>query len=82
MRRVDAHMGDELLTTEEAAAFLKCTPNALRVRRSLGTGPAFVMLPGDGAHGRTRVRRSVRYWKSDVIAWCMSGGRQYQTKAV
>ncbi|NEG71038.1 hypothetical protein GFD24_02110 [Bifidobacterium ramosum] len=71
---------DVLLTCEEVAAMLGISTGALAVRRYRGTGPAFVKLPGKQG-GNMRDTRRVRYPRSCVIAWCMSGGLQYQTKA-
>lgn len=73
-------LDDELLTTDEAAAILKVTPNALRVRRSRGLpGPAFVKLPGV-VKGHIRDTRRVRYLKKAVLAWSVSEGLRYQTE--
>lgn len=54
--------GEEVLTTEEAAAFLREKPATLKKRRREGTGPAYIKLGG--------ARQSdVRYLRSDLIAW-------------
>lgn len=49
---------DELMTIEEVAAFLRAPVPTLRYWRHHGHGP----------HG-FRLGRSVRYWRSDVLAW-------------
>ena len=33
-----------LATTEEVAAHLRCTPNALKIMRHLGKGPRFIKI--------------------------------------
>jgi predicted DNA-binding transcriptional regulator AlpA len=49
---------DELLSVAEAAAIVRAPVATLRYWRHLGTGPHSF-----------KVGRSVRYWRSDVIAW-------------
>jgi predicted DNA-binding transcriptional regulator AlpA len=49
---------DELLSVAEAAAIVRAPVATLRYWRHLGTGPH-----------RFKVGRSVRYWRSEVIAW-------------
>jgi len=49
---------EELLTTRQAAAFLKVSPKTLERMRVEGAGPAFV-----------KVGRSVRYRRSDLLAF-------------
>jgi excisionase family DNA binding protein len=49
---------DELLSVAEAAAILRAPVATLRYWRHLGTGPHSF-----------KVGRSVRYWRSEVIAW-------------
>jgi hypothetical protein len=49
---------DELLSVAEAAAIVRAPVATLRYWRHLGTG----------AHS-FKVGRSVRYWRSEVIAW-------------
>lgn len=46
------------LTTEEAAAWIGCSPALLRVWRRVGNGPSFY-----------RVGRLVRYREVDVETW-------------
>jgi len=52
------HAGDELLTLKEVATLVRVPEATLRYWRHLGTGP----------HG-FRIRRSVRYWRNEVIHW-------------
>jgi len=54
MHRTD----DELLSVAEAAAIVRAPVATLRYWRHLGTGPHSF-----------KVGRSVRYWRSEVIAW-------------
>ena len=49
---------DELLSVAEAAAIVRAPVATLRYWRHLGTGPHSF-----------KVGRSVRYWRSEVIAW-------------
>ena len=49
---------DELLSAAEAAAIVRAPVATLRYWRHLGTGPHSF-----------KVGRSVRYWRSEVIAW-------------
>lgn len=49
---------DELVTTAEAAAFLRTPAQTVRYWRSKNTGPKSFRLP-----------RHVVYWRSDVLAW-------------
>jgi predicted DNA-binding transcriptional regulator AlpA len=49
---------DELLNVAEAAAIVRAPVATLRYWRHLGTGPHSF-----------KVGRSVRYWRSEVIAW-------------
>jgi len=50
--------GDEMLTLQEACAYLRIPEGTLRYWRHLGTGPRSFKL---GRH--------VRYWKADLILW-------------
>jgi predicted DNA-binding transcriptional regulator AlpA len=52
------HTDDELMSIKEVAALLRAPEATLRYWRHLGTGPHSF-----------RVGRSVRYWRTDVIAW-------------
>ena len=49
---------DEMLSIEEAAAYLRLPVATLRYYRHLGTGPHSF-----------RVGRHVRYWRTDLILW-------------
>ena len=49
---------DELLSVAEAAAIVRAPVGTLRYWRHLGAGPHSF-----------KVGRSVRYWRSEVIAW-------------
>ena len=53
---------DDLLNSAETAAILGIRINTLEIWRVRGNGPAFIKL---GDHARS----SVRYRRSDVIAW-------------
>jgi hypothetical protein len=57
-RRPTMHLGDEMLTLQEACAFLREPEGTLRYWRHLGTGPRSF-----------KVGRHVRYWRSDLILW-------------
>jgi hypothetical protein len=50
--------GDEMLTLQEACAFLRVPEGTLRYWRHLGSGPRSFKL---GRH--------VRYWRGDLILW-------------
>jgi Helix-turn-helix domain len=50
---------DELLTTEEVAAWLGISIQWLEIARGRGTGPAFQVLS----------KRSIRYQRGTVRAW-------------
>ena len=52
------HEGDELLTLDEVAEFLRTPSATLRYWRHCGVGPHSF-----------KIGRSVRYWRSTVIAW-------------
>lgn len=49
---------DEMLSIEEAAAYLRVPVATMRYWRHLGTGPHSF-----------RVGRHVRYWRTDLILW-------------
>ncbi|GAA4757320.1 hypothetical protein GCM10023350_48650 [Nocardioides endophyticus] len=57
-RRSNLHLGDEMLTLQEACALLREPEGTLRYWRHLGTGPRSF-----------KVGRHVRYWRSDLILW-------------
>lgn len=50
-----------LMTTSEAAKYLRLGVSTLERHRGLGTGPKFVHLGN---------KRSVRYRLADLEAWC------------
>jgi predicted DNA-binding transcriptional regulator AlpA len=50
--------GDEMLTLQEACAFLRIPEGTLRYWRHLGAGPRSF-----------KIGRHVRYWKADLIDW-------------
>ncbi|GAA1971303.1 hypothetical protein GCM10009798_35210 [Nocardioides panacihumi] len=50
--------GDQMLTLQEAAAFLRLPEGTLRYWRHLGAGPRSF-----------KIGRHVRYWKTDLILW-------------
>ena len=50
---------ERLLTSQEAADFLRLTPRFLEMRRFKGGGPPFIRVSG----------RCVRYLKSDLRDW-------------
>ena len=52
------HENDELLTLKEVAAIIRVPDATLRYWRHLGAGPHSF-----------RIGRSVRYWRTDVLAW-------------
>ncbi len=56
-------VGDELLTSDEAAAFYKVTLHTLKGWRLTKKGPRFV-----------RVGNGVRYWRSDLLAFIQDQG--------
>lgn len=58
-------MLEQLLTTEQAAAFLGTTRRTLEAWRYVGAGPVFVKLRG----------RMVRYRPSDLEAFVTEGAR-------
>ena len=54
----DNHEDDEMLSIEEAAAFLRVPVATMRYWRHCGTGPFSF-----------KVGRHVRYWRADLILW-------------
>ena len=60
----DAHEDGEMLTIEEAAAFLRVPVATMRYWRYCGTGPFSF-----------RVARHVRYWRTDLVLWRAEQGR-------
>jgi len=52
------HADDEILSIEEAAAFLRSSVGTMRYWRHLGIGPRSI-----------KVGRHVRYWRTDLILW-------------
>ncbi len=54
----DNHADDEMLSIEEAAAFLRVPVATMRYWRHLGDGPFSF-----------RVGRHVRYWRTDLVLW-------------
>ena len=61
----DNHEDDEMLTIEEAAAFLRVPVATMRYWRYCGDGPFSFKL---GRH--------VRYWRTDLIVWRAEQGRR------
>jgi hypothetical protein len=61
--------GVELLTTREAAAFLKVAPQTLIAQRVRGGGPPFIKL-GNGP------KSAVRYNLSKVVSWLEEQSRE------
>ena len=57
-RRPSAGLGDEMLSLQEACAFLRVPEGTLRYWRHLGAGPRSF-----------KVGRHVRYWRTDLILW-------------
>jgi hypothetical protein len=50
--------GDEMLTLQEACAFLRIPEGTLRYWRHLGAGPKSF-----------KIGRHVRYWRTDLVLW-------------
>jgi excisionase family DNA binding protein len=59
----------ELMTTKQAAKLLQLTPDYLRHLRRQGKGPPYAKL-------HTSRRGSVRYPRSEVMAWVRSRIRE------
>jgi predicted DNA-binding transcriptional regulator AlpA len=57
-RRAISDAGSEMLTLQEACAFLRVPEGTLRYWRHLGAGPRSF-----------KIGRHVRYWRSDLILW-------------
>ena len=57
-RRPSTSLGDEMLSLQEARAFLRVPEGTLRYWRHLGAGPRSF-----------KVGRHVRYWRADLILW-------------
>ena len=52
------NLGEEMLTLQEACAFLRIPEGTLRYWRHLGSGPRSF-----------KIGRHVRYWRTDLILW-------------
>src|SRR5680860_228664 len=50
--------GDEMLSLQEACAFLRVPEGTLRYWRHLGSGPRSF-----------KIGRPVRYWRADLVLW-------------
>lgn len=61
---IDTHEHDEMLTIDEAAAFLRVPVATMRYWRYCGTGPFSF-----------KVQRHVRYWRTDLVLWRAEQGR-------
>jgi hypothetical protein len=61
----DNHENDEMLSIEEAAAFLRAPVATLRYWRHCGDGPFSF-----------KVGRHVRYWRTELILWRAEQGRR------
>lgn len=61
----DDHENDEMLTITEAAEFLRVPVATLRYWRHTGDGPFSF-----------RLRRHVRYWRTDLVLWRAEQGRR------
>jgi hypothetical protein len=61
----DNHENDEMLSIEEAAAFLRVPVATMRYWRYCGDGPFSF-----------RLGRHVRYWKTELILWRGDQGRR------
>jgi len=61
----DNHEDDEMLSIEEAAAFLRVPVATMRYWRHCSTGPFSF-----------KVTRHVRYWRTDLILWRAEQGRR------
>lgn len=65
-----SRVGDEILTIDEAAAFLRVPVATMRYWRYCGTGPASF-----------KVQRHVRYWKGDVVLWLCQQAKETGTSS-
>ena len=63
----DNHADDEMLSIDEAAAFVRASVATMRYWRYDGTGPFSF-----------RVGRHVRYWRTDLILWLAEQARRPQ----
>ncbi|MCA0178734.1 MAG: helix-turn-helix domain-containing protein [Actinobacteria bacterium] len=61
----DNHENDEMLSIEEAAAFLRVPVATMRYWRYCGDGPFSF-----------RLGRHVRYWRTELILWRGDQGRR------
>lgn len=61
----DDHANDEMLTIDEAAAFLRVPIATMRYWRYCGTGPFSF-----------KIQRHVRYWRTDLVLWRAEQGRR------
>lgn len=61
----DNHKGDDMLSIDEAAEFLRVPVATLRYWRHIGEGPFSF-----------RIGRHVRYWRTDVVIWRADQGRR------
>ncbi len=59
------HENDEMLTINEAAAFLRVPVATMRYWRHTGEGPFSF-----------RLGRHVRYWRTDLVLWRGEQGRR------
>ena len=57
-RRPAKNPGDEMLSLQEACAFLRVPEGTLRYWRHLGAGPHSF-----------KIGRHVRYWRADLVLW-------------
>jgi predicted DNA-binding transcriptional regulator AlpA len=57
-RAAAKHAGDQMLTLQEACAFLRLAEGTLRYWRHTGAGPKSF-----------KIGRHVRYWRTDLILW-------------
>ena len=56
--RPTRNLEDDMLTLQEACAFLRVPEGTLRYWRHLGAGPRSF-----------KIGRHVRYWRADLIVW-------------
>lgn len=68
-RRPSTSLGDEMLTLQEACAFLRVPEGTLRYWRHLGAGPRSF-----------KVGRHVRYWRADLVLWLADQTSRPQTR--
>jgi excisionase family DNA binding protein len=61
----DNHEGDDMLSIDEAAEFLRVPVATLRYWRHIGEGPFSF-----------RIGRHVRYWRTDLVIWRADQGRR------